>query len=95
MSEYKYELDRTTLFKKELNKVRKRGYDMELLNEVVEMLLRGERLPEKYKDHALTGKYINHRECHIQPDWLLVYRIFENSLILSLTRTGTHSDLDF
>lgn len=53
----------------------------------------GEQLPEKNKDHALTGNWTGHRECHIQPDWLLVYRIENDLLILTLARTGTHSDL--
>ncbi|MBQ3565994.1 MAG: type II toxin-antitoxin system YafQ family toxin [Oscillospiraceae bacterium] len=90
-----YELDRTAIFKKDLKRAKKRGCNIDLLNEIIEKLLCGEVLPEKYKDHALTGNYKNHRECHIEPDWLLVYRVFENTLILSLVRTGTHSDLDF
>ena len=95
MNNYKYELDRTTIFKKDLKKAKKRGCDMKLLDEIVEKLLCGETLPEKNKDHELTGNWKGHRECHITPDWLLVYRIIENTLILSLVRTGSHSDLDF
>lgn len=68
---------------------------MSLLNDVVETLLQGKTLPEKNRDHALTGDWAGHRECHIQPDWLLVYKIFENEITLALMRTGTHSDLDF
>lgn len=68
---------------------------MTLLETVVELLLDGQTLPEKYKDHQLTGNWKGYRECHIEPDWLLVYKIYESKLILSLVRTGTHSDLDF
>lgn len=68
---------------------------MALLNEIIEKLCDGEPLPEKNKDHPLSGNWIGHRECHITPDWLLVYRICENTLILSLIRTGTHSDFNF
>lgn len=68
---------------------------MTLLETVVELLLDGQTLPEKYRDHQLTGNWKGYRECHIEPDWLLVYKIYESKLILSLVRTGTHSDLDF
>ena len=95
MSKPKYELDLTGVFKRDLNRAQKRGCDMNLLLEIVDKLQNGEPLPEKNKDHALTGNWREHRECHITPDWLLVYRIFENTLILSLVRTGTHSDFDF
>lgn len=91
----KYELEQTAFFRRDLKRVIKRGYDINLLRETVMQLAEGISLQEKYKDHALTGDWKGYRECHIQPDWLLVYRIYENTLILSLTRTGTHSDLDF
>ncbi len=91
----KYELDLTAIFKKDLKMARKRGCDMELLNEIIEKLRSGEPLPKKNYDHALTGNWVGHRECHITSDWLLVYRICENTLILSLIRTGSHSDLNF
>ena len=71
----------------------KRGLKINLLENVVAALASGEILPEKYKDHALTGNWAGHRECHIQPDWLLIYRIEDDVLVLSLTRTGTHNDL--
>lgn len=72
----------------------RRGFDLSLLNAVVETLLKGEKLETKYKDHILLGsKYKGLHECHIQPDWLLVYRIIEDCLILELCYTGTHSDL--
>ena len=71
----------------------KRGLKIRLLEDVVAALAMGEPLPEKYKDHALTGNWVGHRECHIQPDWLLVYRIEDDVLVLTLSRTGSHSDL--
>ena len=80
-------------FKKDLKLASKRGYNLELLTSVVETLARREALPEKFKDHNLTGDYSGFRECHIQPDWLLIYRIDNDELILFLSRTGTHSDL--
>ena len=91
--EYKYRLATTNSFDKDKKLCKKRGYDMALLDDVVEMLLLGEKLPEKNRDHALTGKLKGYRECHILPDWLLVYEIYDDKLILLLTATGTHSDL--
>ena len=89
----KYELHITNGFKRDYKKIVKRGYDVSLLENVVDTLLTGEPLPEKNKDHALSGNWKGYRECHIQPDWLLIYEIIDNRLILSLTATGTHSDL--
>lgn len=83
----------TTQFKKDYKLAMKRHLNIELLDDVIRALSRGETLPEKYKDHALVGDWIGHRECHIQPDWLLVYRIDDDVLVLTLARTGTHSDL--
>ena len=80
-------------FEKDLKRAKKRGYDMALLTAVIRILSAGQTLPERYKDHALAGNYGGCRECHITPDWLLIYEICENDLILYLTRTGTHSDL--
>ena len=82
-------------FKKDLKVITKRGYDEEKLWTVVEQLANGIALPPKNRDHALTGNYVGCRECHIEPDWLLVYEIQKDELILLLIRTGTHSDLDF
>ena len=82
-----------TSFKKDFKRIVKRGYDIRLFEEVIEMLVTGNELPPKYKDHSLIGDYADCRECHITPDWLLIYQIKENELILYLTRTGTHSDL--
>jgi len=80
-------------FKKDLKLAAKRGYNLDLLENVVDTLARGEKLTEKFRDHELVGNYSGFRECHIQPDWLLVYRIENSELILFLSRTGTHSDL--
>ena len=80
-------------FKKDLKLMNKRGVNLELLDTVVNKLANNEVLDEKYYDHALTGNYIGYRECHIKPDWLLIYRINNNELYLFLSRTGTHSDL--
>ena len=82
-----------TTFKKDFKRIIKRGYNIRLLEDVIEILASGQMLPEKYKDHNLTGNYYDCRECHITPDWLLIYKINNNELILYLTRTGTHSDL--
>jgi len=80
-------------FKKDYKLALKRGCNPELLVEVVELLVNEIVLPEKYKDHKLTGNYKGFRECHIQNDWLLVYKIKKDELILILSRIGTHSDL--
>jgi len=91
----KYEVQRTTSFVKDYKLAVKRGCDISKLRKVVEMLASGETLPREYRDHALVNsrKYKGMRECHIEPDWLLVYKITESVLILTLFRTGTHSDL--
>ena len=83
----------TTQFRKDYKLAMKRGLRIALLEEVVERLAMGEPLPEKNRDHALTGDLVGHRECHIQPDWLLIYRMEDDVLVLTLARTGTHSDL--
>lgn len=80
-------------FKKDFKMIVKRGYNVKLLEEVLKLLSEEQILPQEYLDHALSGNYTGHRECHITPDWLLVYKIEKNILTLSLTRTGTHSDL--
>lgn len=89
----KYEIIPTSRFKKDLKLLLKRGFKMDLLKEVVDQLAYGLLLPENNKDHALTGNWVKHRECHILPDWLLIYKIEEDCLVLTLTRTGSHSDL--
>lgn len=83
----------TTQFKKDYKLALKRHMDIALLDDIIRILSRGEPLPEKKRDHALTGDWVGHRECHILPDWLLVYRIENDVLVLTLARTGTHSDL--
>ena len=71
----------------------KRHLEIDFLDDIIRKLASSEQLPEKNKDHALSGKWVGHRECHIQSDWLLVYRIEDDLLLLTLTRTGTHSVL--
>jgi len=83
----------TNRFKKDYKLIVKRGYDTKLLEEVLGILFNEHSLPQKYLDHSLIGDYAGHRECHITPDWLLIYKIELDILTLSLTRTGTHSDL--
>lgn len=80
-------------FKKDYKRIVKRGYDIRLLEEVISILANQEPLPEKFRDHSLLGKYTGCKECHITPDWLLIYEIDGDELILYLTRTGSHSDL--
>ena len=93
MKKTKYIVKFTTQFKKDYKLAMKRGLKMNFLEDIVEKLSMGEVLPDKNKDHALTGNWIGFRECHIQPDWLLVYRMENDVLVLTLSRTGTHSDL--
>jgi len=83
----------TNQFRKDYKQAIKRGLRIDLLDDVIRLLANGESLPEKNRDHALTGNWAGHRECHIQPDWLLVYRIDDDILVLTLSRTGTHADL--
>ena len=82
-----------TAFKRDYKRIVRRGYDTRLLEEVIEMLAEQKPLPEKFRDHDLTGNYKGCRECHILPDWLLVYEVNNDELILYLIRTGSHSDL--
>lgn len=82
-----------TSFRKDYKKIVKRGYDVKLLEDIISKLANGEQLPEKNRDHNLSGEYSGCRECHITLDWLLIYEIDNGELILYLTRTGTHSDL--
>lgn len=93
MRKTKYIVKPTTQFKKDFKLAMKRSMKIERLEEVIAMLAMGETLPDKHKDHALTGNWVGHRECHILPDWLLIYRIEDEVLVLTLSRTGTHSDL--
>lgn len=93
MTKTKYIVKTTTQFKKDYKLAVKRGLKIGLLKDIVATLAMGKTLPEKNKDHALTGNWVGHRECHILPDWLLIYRIEDDVLVLTLTRTGSHSDL--
>ena len=86
-------LSRPPDFKRDLKRVQKRGYDISLLTEVIKILASGQPLPERNRDHALSGSFDGCRESHITLDWLLIYEISDENLILSLTRTGTHGDL--
>ena len=88
-----YKIMATGKFKKDLKIMIKRGYNLKLLDDIVTNLANGEQLPVKNKDHNLSGNYVGKRECHITPDWLLIYEIDQEVLYLYLTRTGTHSDL--
>ena len=89
----KYRIVQTGKFKKDLKTAIKRGYNIALLEVVIDILATGQELPAKYKDHRLIGNYKGCRECLITPDWLLIYEIDGNELFLYLTRTGTHNDL--
>ena len=80
-------------FKRDFKRILKRGYDIHLLETVVEMLAEEKPLPPEYKDHDLQGKHKGYRECHITPDWLLIYEVRDDQLLLYLTRTCTHTDL--
>lgn len=88
-----YNVKPTVKFQKDLKRIKKRGYDISLLTEIIKSLAAGNSLPAKNKDHSLSGNFGNYRECHVTPDWLLIYEIDGDNLFLYLTRTGTHSDL--
>ena len=92
---YKYKVDYTNNFKKDYKKIKRQGKEIKKLQIIIDKLANGEKLDSIYKDHKLTNnnKYMDCRECHITPDWLLVYRIIENELILLLIDTGSHSEL--
>jgi len=83
----------TTQFKKDYKLAMKRGQEIALLDDCIRVLAAGEELAPKFRDHNLTGRWSGHRECHVEPDWLLIYRIEGGDLILVLARTGSHSDL--
>ena len=83
----------TTQFRRDLKRLRKQGAPIEKLDTVLQALRRDERLPARYRDHALTGDYSGFRECHIMPDWLLIYAIDHGQLILTASRTGSHAEL--
>ena len=89
----KFSLHLTKRYLRDLKLARKRGMDESLLNVIIGKLLNDEPLPEKNRDHQLHGDYEGYRECHITPDWLLIYIKDTDIKIISLSRTGTHSDL--
>ena len=89
----KYQLEYGTKFVRDLKLAKKRGLNLDDLRVITNTLQEGKSLPEKCKDHALKGNYKGFRECHINPDWLLIYKRKETIKIISLYRTGTHSDL--
>lgn len=88
-----YELSLTRQYLRDLKLARKRGLDETLLDDIIQRLLAGETLPKKNKDHNLYGDYKECRECHISPDWLLIYQIDTGIKLVTLIRTGSHSDL--
>ena len=88
-----YQIKFTSAYKKSYKLMKKRGLDLTLLNNVVDKLRQGIPLDDKYRDHELTGNYVGFRECHIKPDWLLIYLIEDDVLTLTLVNTGTHADL--
>ena len=87
------ELRFTAKFKKDFKRIKRQGKDLSKLERALEALMRQEVLPETMRDHSFGGAYRGHRECHIEPDWLLIYRIDEEGLVLVATRTGSHSEL--
>ena len=89
----KYEIRFSGQFRKDIKLAKKQGKDVEKLFDVVALLAEGAPLPAKYRDHPLTGNYVGCRECHIEPDWLLIYEVFDDVLVLLLARVGSHSDL--
>ncbi len=89
----KYDIVWTSQFKKDYKLAMKRHLDIVQLDDLIRMIASGESLDPRFNDHALTGNWKGHRECHIQSDWLLVYKLHEDVMILTLTRTGTHSDI--
>ena len=89
----KYLVKPTSRFQKDLKLIQKRGYNTDKLSSVIKLLADGKELPPIYKDHQLRGNWVGCRECHIEPDWLLIYRIEHDVLVLTATATGSHSDL--
>lgn len=87
------QLQTTLKFRKDYKRIKKRGLDISLLQDILDRLCARKTLDAKYRDHALTGPYVGFRECHIQPDWLLIYAVNESNLILVASRTGSHADL--
>lgn len=89
----KYDMQYTSQFKKDLKLAKKQGKNLDKLFEVIDILANGSALEAKYRDHDLAGNYKGTRECHVEPNWLLIYEICDNVLVLMLYRLGTHSEL--
>ncbi len=89
----KYEVKLTGQFKRDLKLAKKQGKDIDKLFDVISMIAEGKKLDEKYRDHNLSGDYAGCRECHVEPDWLLVYELMDDVLVLMIYRVGTHSEL--
>ena len=89
----KYRLQPTSKFRKDVKLLKRRGYDLSLLKDIVAKLANGEALSEQYRDHPLKGNRKGYRDCHIQSDWVLIYKIDKNVLTLILSETGTHADI--
>ncbi len=89
----KYKVEASSRFKRDVKRLSRRGYNIELLKGIVLQLADGKPLPAKNEDHPLKGKWSKYRECHVTGDWLLVYKVELETLILALSRTGTHSDI--
>ena len=87
------ELKKTSQFRRDYKRIKKRGYDLALIADIIDQLLEEKTLAPKHRDHALHGNYEGFRECHVLNDWLLIYAKDEHSLILTASRTGTHADL--
>jgi len=83
----------TAQYRKDIKRIIKQGFDLSLLDDIILDILNGKSLAPKHNDHALKGDYAGYRECHIKPDWLLIYTIDKGKLILTATRTGSHSEL--
>lgn len=88
-----YHVKFTNAYKKGYKRAKKRGLNLQLIDDVVDELRQGHKLDAKYRDHPLHGNWEGFRECHIQPDWLLIYLIEDDILTLTLSETGTHSEL--
>lgn len=88
-----YKVKMTTAFKKSYKRCQKLGMDMKLLDEIIDTLRKGDKLDQRHRDHGLTGNWIGFRECHIKPDWLLVYLLEDDILTLTAVDTGTHVDI--
>lgn len=84
-------ISRTSRFKKDVKRMKKRGNSFDVFKQIIQQLAQSKPLDKRFRDHILTGNYVGTRECHVDPDWLLIYEIHEDDLIL--IRTGTHSDL--